>query len=136
MNRFLAAIILVVWTACYVRCVEAIGDSAPREDVTACCKHEQPAESGSPEKDNSCTICDAILSGGLLLSQPLLMAAVFWVVVSVLAMSAVFAAWRKLGAKEAAFFHRIPDPPWRLSKLWELLVRTACPVRGPSLMPA
>lgn len=134
-NRLFAAITLAVWSACYVSCAAGKGNASPTQDTAACCKHEQPAGTGSSEEDIPCNICDAILYGGLILSQPLVMAAVLWAFV--LVTMAMPAAWRHLAEEaESRFLHRIPDPPWRLSRLWEFLVRTGCPVRGPSLVLA
>lgn len=138
-NRFLAAIMFLVWTACYVRCAAEISGSGEEVKVDACCKHEQPVNGDAPEESTPCGICDAIASGGLLSSQPFMFAALLLSVIAVvvLALPALRIGWLRLMvlAREKSP-RRQTDPPWREPRLWEFLVRTACPVRGPTLMLA
>ncbi len=139
MTRFLAAIMFLVWTACYVRCAAEISGAGEEVKVDACCKHEQPVNGGMPEQSAPCGICDAIASGGLLLSQPFVFAALLLSVIAVLvlALPALRLGWLRLMVlAKAKSPQRQTDPPWRGLGLWEFLVRTACPVRGPALMLA
>ena len=131
-TRFLAAIMFLVWTACYVRCAAEISGKGEVK-VDACCKHEQPVN-GS--ESAPCGICDAIVSGGLLLSQPLFLVALMASLVAVitLAFPALMLGWlRRLALTRSKSPQRMSDPPWREPRLWEFLARTACPVRGPSM---
>ena len=126
----------LVWTACYVRCAAEISGSGEEVKVEACCKHEQPMNGSAPEENTPYGICDAIVSGGLLLSQPFVLAALLLSVIAmvVLALPALRIAWLRLMAlARAKSPRRQMDPPWREPGLWEFLVRTACPVRGPAM---
>jgi len=125
----------LVWTACYVRCAAEISGAGEEVKVDACCKHEQPASDGAPDESAPCGICDAIVSGGLLLSQPFVFAALLLsvMVVAVLAFPPLQLGLLRLLALAKSPQRQI-DPPWRGPGLWEFLVRTACPVRGPALM--
>ena len=139
MNRFLAAILFLVWTACYVRCAAEISGSGEEVKVDACCKHAQPVNGGAPLESAPCGICDAIVSGGLLLCQPFVFAELLLLVIAVvvLALPALRLGWLRLVAlARVKSPRRQTDPPWREPGLWEFLVRTACPVRGPTLMQA
>lgn len=136
--RFLAAIVFLVWTACYVRCATEISGLGKEVAVDACCQHEQPetARDCAPEQSVPCGICDAIVSGGLVLSQPFVMVALILSVLAVVvfALSSFRLRWlRLLDLARSQFRQCAADPPWREPRLWEFLVRTACPVRGPSL---
>lgn len=144
--RLVAALLLLVWTACYARCgVELFGvqPMAPAADqVDDCCKHDR-VQTPSPESDSSgstlpCDICAAIASGGLLLSQPLslitlLLAVCIALVVGVPGLGAWLQAALRLASAAPCHF---PDPPGRAPRFAEFLARTTCPVRGPAIAVA
>lgn len=135
--RLLAALMFLAWTACYARCAAELagGGATP---VDACCQHEPPPASGSSGEEMPCGICDAIVSGGLIIAQPLLLAALVLVgLAAALAFPSRVLLWLKLMTMaRSSLPRRVADPPWRGPRLWEYLARTACPVRGPSWIQA
>ena len=68
-----------------------------------------------------------------MLTQPFVFAAL--VLMAFIAVCAFAMSVRPV-AKVSPGLHPSPDPPWRHPRLWEFLVRTACPVRGPALRMA
>lgn len=138
MTRFFAAILFCVWTVCYAHCAAAAlggGETA----VDTCCQHEQPVGGESPAEEAPCGICDAILSGGLLLVKEVFTALVLLLTGLMLAVihPVLLRAWRVIWRASAAIWRRrSADPPWRAPRLGEFLARTACPVRGPDVAAA
>jgi hypothetical protein len=136
--RLVAALLLLIWTACYARCGAELFGFQTGSDAVAqvddCCHHEQAPTSGSSSDGMPCGICDAIASGGLLMNQPLsLLAMLFTVCVGLLAgvpgLRMVLQATLRRACNAVC---DIPDPPDRAPRFSEFLARTACPVRGPT----
>ncbi len=135
MVRVLALLLLVVWTAGYARCAaELAGAKAP----SMCCTHEEAGHEHAPlDQHTTCGMCKMIAAGSLLSASALMLASFVGLVVVLGLVAAVL--W--LGAGRLAVvlrLDRLRMPPLRglAPRLAEFLARTACPVRGPTLLTA
>ena len=137
MNRFLSALIFLLWTACLGRCLAEQYGVLGNEAIQ-CCANEQDCGQDGPQKDNSpgkgspCVVCDYVTHGGVTLIQPLLLAAVCLLVLSVVALCAPRLV--EMVRRTATVSYEVDTGPPRIWRLCEYLARTGTPVRGPAVM--
>ena len=137
MKRIFTVLIFIFWTACYARCVaEQVG--LLQDDVLACCqKDAAQGQNQHPSDTKPCGVCDAITLGTLTVSVPFVFACLMLSAMAVL----VTLTWNigrwmfSQRVPGAGIFSDYGGPPVTLS-LWEYLVRTALPVRGPDMILA
>lgn len=138
MNRFLSALIFLLWSACLGRCLAEQYGVLGNEPIQ-CCAHAQDCGQDRPQKDNSpgkgspCAVCDYVTHGGVMtLIQPLLMAAVCLLVLAVVLLCAP--RLLEMVRRTAAVPCEVDTGPPRVWRLCEYLARTGTPVRGPAVM--
>jgi hypothetical protein len=135
--KILPAIILLLWTVCYGRClaeqtgllhyaVAEVGHCAGE-----CCQGED--ETPPPSEDgDSCPVCDFVNSGGAPAGERLIVDAP--VLFPVLMPEVIFAAVILSGETVEGTPEALnTGPPARL-RMCEWMARTATPVRGPDVV--
>lgn len=136
-RQSVALFALIAWITCYAQCVGRLSGADMEGDP--CCGHdrqEQPAK----EPQKSCGVCDAFVAGGIEVGQPLLiwvtLIAVAVITHCIMTFSIPFRRLLEAFLGEAARWRSWKAVPRRTVPLWEQLVRTARPVRGPALAAA
>jgi hypothetical protein len=125
--RFVAAIVLVLWTACYGRCFgEQVGMCEPE-----CCA--DCIQTGAPSDRDStpCDVCDFIQSGATMI-EPVSIPAIWFEIPA--PADVVFDGAGELDGQRAVGLAVLAAPPPRCLRLWEWMARTAFPVRGPNVL--
>lgn len=138
-RRFVATLLLFAWIACYAQCV---GRSCGVEAGDDCCEQSQQVgqETGKTKESGKPCVCEAFKAGGVDVSQPSLLLDAMLSAVVVITLCAAVAFFipipRLLEAVhgDASRWRSWKAVPRRTVPLWQILVRTALPVRGPSLV--
>jgi len=133
--KFLSAIILLMWAACYGRCLaEQTGflkSRAPEWHCEGGCCEEGDGDEPSQEPNAPCKLCDFIKAGGAPTAERLMLNAPVLAPLPVLVMDfvALLVTVHDLD-KEAPVALNTGPPP--RSRMCEWMARTATPVRGPN----
>jgi hypothetical protein len=134
-RRLVSALVLLLWTACYGHCLAEQHGLIPKESRHCCAEETCPfdANGSAPvdkSGDNSCGLCDYFEAGVLSMIQPLHVEAAVFEIIATL-------EWT-MGGEIPFLTALVNEPPAytdtgpeRSLRLWEYLVRTALPVRGP-----
>ena len=133
--RLLSAIVLLLWAACYGRCLaEQNGLLAAGEPWSCehqCCEEECPG-APAPEPASPCAMCEFIKSGGVVIGERLSLDAP---IMFCIAMPEVQWLVRSMLPVEGAGLDPIvvdTGPLW-LPRMCEWMASTAAPVRGPNV---
>jgi hypothetical protein len=140
-RRFVATFVLFAWIACYAQCIGRICGVETGDD---CCEQAQQfgQEPGKTKESGKLCVCEALKAGGVDVSQPnLLLDAVLSAVVATVlsAATAFFISIPRLleaAHREAARWRNWRAVSGRIVPLWQVWLRAALPVRGPSLAAA
>jgi hypothetical protein len=132
--KFLSAIILLMWAACYGRCLaEQTGfleSAAPAWHCEGGCCEESDGDQPSPEPNPPCKLCDFIKSGGAPTAEQLVqMPVLFPLPEMVMNFAALLVPLLSAESKTALAMNTGPPPRPRMC---EWMARTATPVRGPN----
>ncbi len=127
MNRLLAALLICVLQICQAHCfAEQAGLMA--EETCACCAVEQPATSSQTP---SCEVCDIVRNGVVTAWSIVKCADPAWTHFTLVpAPTLITGTFAETTLSELRSRPETADPPL---KVWAALVRTAMPVRGPSV---
>jgi hypothetical protein len=127
MNRLLAALLLCVLQICQVHCfAEQAGLMA--QETCACCAAE---DSAPPAQTNPCDVCDIVRTGVVATWPVFKCTDPAWshlIVVPIPQLAT--SSFAETTLSQVRTWPEAADPP---EKLWAALVRTALPVRGPSI---
>jgi len=135
MRHWLAALVLLLWMGGYARCVAETSGALPAP-LMLCCGSDHSGNTSDDGQD--CSVCDAILKGGLFFGKISMMA-------GAMAAAAIVTGWMLLAVTaqifrlsslaQIGFFRAGLRPTWLL-KWCEVLVDSGCPVRGPDALMA
>jgi hypothetical protein len=133
--KFLSAIILLMWAACYGRCLaEQTGflkSPAPAWHCEGGCCEESDGDQPPPEPKPPCKLCDFIKAGGAPTGEPLMLDAPVLVPLPVLVMDFITVLVPMHDVDEEAPVAQNTGPPPH-PRMCEWMARTATPVRGPN----
>jgi hypothetical protein len=141
-RRFVATFVLFAWIACYAQCVGRIcGVETGGDD---CCEQAQQLgqESGKTKESGKPCVCEVFKAGGVDVSQPnLLLDAVLSALVAtalcaVTAFSIPIPRLLEAAHGDASRWRNWRAVSGRIVPLWQVWMRAALPVRGPSLAAA